>query len=108
MRALSEAKSHTGVSDELDLACVGAGLFRMGGTRVACEGPVHEVQVLPFSIGRRPVSRAAYRRFLEENPSEPLPRFWGKSRWSEPEAPVVGVSWERSEEHTSELQSLRH
>ena len=97
MRVGSEAKSHRSVLDALDpcdLARVGGGLLWMGDGGVACERPVHEVRVASFRIGRSLVSRAAYRRFLDENPREPLPRFWTRSRWSEPDAPVVGVSWE--------------
>src|SRR5262245_6571481 len=103
MRVPSEAKGHMIVSEErgprgagLDLARLGGGVLRMGAAGLACEGPVHEVFVYPFSIGRRPVSRVAYQRFLEENPREPLPRFWGAPPWSDPEAPVVGVSWEEA------------
>jgi formylglycine-generating enzyme required for sulfatase activity len=103
MRVPGEAKGHTVVSEErcsrgagLDLVRVAGGVLRMGAAGVACEEPVHEVLVYPFSIGRRPVSRAAYRRFLDENPREPLPRFWGASPWSDMEAPVVGVSWEEA------------
>jgi len=66
----------------------------MGGGDAPCEGPVHEVRVPPFSMGRSLVSRSAYQRFLEETPGESLPRFWCDSPWNERDAPVVGVSWE--------------
>ena len=70
-----------------------AGIFQMGGAAVACEGPVRKVMVVPFSIGRSLVSRGAYQRFLDENPGEPLPRFWETPPSRGPGAPVVGVSW---------------
>jgi eukaryotic-like serine/threonine-protein kinase len=66
----------------------------MGTTEGECEGPLHEVIVPPFCIGRTLVTRAQYGRFLEENPGEPVPRFWDTSRWKRTDAPVVGVSWE--------------
>jgi formylglycine-generating enzyme required for sulfatase activity len=80
----------------LELARIAGGVFWMGSGAAPCEGPLHEVHVPPFCIGRSPVSRAAYQRFLEENPGEPLPRFWDDAQWSDPDGPVVGVSWEEA------------
>src|SRR5262245_40991360 len=103
MRARSEAKSHRDVYGAgtrggagLDLVRIAGGRYRMGGSEVGCEGPIRDVRVLPFSIGRAPVSRGAYQLFLEENPGELEPRFWRGSPWSDPGEPVVGVSWDEA------------
>jgi formylglycine-generating enzyme required for sulfatase activity len=66
----------------------------MGGIGVACEGPLHEVKVAPFHMGRSPVTNQTFERFLTENPHEPVPRFWDPSSPRESDAPVVGISWE--------------
>ncbi len=102
MPARCEAKSHSSAADGspqpccvgLDLVRIPGGVYRMGGSGNACEGPLRDVRVHPFSIARAPVSQGAYRRFLDANPGEAPPRFWGTSAWRDAGAPVVGVSWE--------------
>ncbi|HKO91130.1 MAG TPA: formylglycine-generating enzyme family protein [Polyangiaceae bacterium] len=89
-----EGEPHEGMG--LDLVEVGGGMFCMGDSDAPCEGPVHEVAVPPFSIGRGLVSRAAYQLFLDGHPGVEAPRYWRDSRWTDPDAPVVGVSWEEA------------
>jgi formylglycine-generating enzyme required for sulfatase activity len=69
------------------------------------EGPVHEVSLKAYKIGRYPVTVDEYRRFVE-NEGYTNPRWWqaggfGQNQepgeWDEqllhPNRPVVGVSW---------------
>jgi sulfatase modifying factor 1 len=57
------------------------------------ERPVHRVWVDTFRIGACQVTNADYGRFLEGANRIPPPR-WNDSRFSEPEQPVVAVSWD--------------
>jgi formylglycine-generating enzyme required for sulfatase activity len=60
------------------------------------EGPVHEVTLSPFWLGRFPVTNEEYGRYLKENPSAKEPEYWGDRRYNQARQPVVGVSWEEA------------
>jgi formylglycine-generating enzyme required for sulfatase activity len=75
------------------LVSIPGGSFMMGSTEYENEKPVHEVHVSEFSMGRYPVTNEEYGRFLEDNPDEPEPKYWGDRRFNQPRQPVVGVSW---------------
>lgn len=71
---------------------VPGGRFQMGGTKYPDEQPVHWVRVSPFWLGETPVTNAQYATFLESTGAEE-PAYWRDRRFSDPEQPVVGVSW---------------
>jgi formylglycine-generating enzyme len=72
---------------------VPAGTFLMG-----CrdgrpdEGPVHEVTVSAFELGRTPVLRRDYGVFLQAT-GNPAPPWWHEPAFGAPDQPVVGVTW---------------
>jgi len=95
---------------------VPAGPFLMGSTEDNelardNEHPQHQVELDAFRIGRHPVTKAQYARFMEDEGYEnqacwteagwawregedvAQPRYWEDARWNQPDHPVVGVSW---------------
>ena len=81
-----------------ELVRIPGGTFMMGSEeserdRDDDEGPVHEVTVESFHMGRYPVTNAEYERFLKANPEAGEPGYWGERKYNRPEQPVVGVSW---------------
>lgn len=68
------------------------GEFTMGSPLRPDELPVRRVVVRPFSVALTPVTNAEYARFLDATGHEP-PRFWDDPHFTEPDRPVVGVSW---------------
>ena len=86
------------------LVCVPGGSFLMGSLkdeheRRSDEGPQHEVDVGPFSIGIHPVTNEQYARFLEANPKAREPEYWGDRKLNQPKQPVVGVSWRDAQQY---------
>ena len=70
------------------------GFFLMGsGNEYENEMPRHRVWVDGFGLGRFPVTNREYRTFVEETQT-PAPPFWSDAMFSDPEHPVVGVSWD--------------
>jgi formylglycine-generating enzyme required for sulfatase activity len=67
--------------------------FEMGSeTGARDERPVHRVWVDPFELGACQVTNAEYARFLESTGHAPPP-WWGSAHLSDPDQPVVAVSW---------------
>jgi hypothetical protein len=58
------------------------------------EGPVREVHVPEFYMGRYPVTNEEYGRFLKDNPKIKPPEYWANRQFNQPRQPVVGVSWD--------------
>jgi len=54
--------------------------------------PRHPVWIDAFELGRTPVTNAEFGEFLHDARAEPPP-FWTDPRFSDPEQPVVGVTW---------------
>ena len=80
----------TGVSN---FVTVPAGWFEMGSeTGQPDEHPVHRVWVDSFEIAIHPVTRLEYSNFLSATIRQ-TPREWDNPAFSDPEKPVVGVSW---------------
>lgn len=82
-----------------ELVRIPGGVFLMGSPeqeagRYGWEGPLHEVQVPNFYLGRYPVTNEEYGRFLKENPKVKEPAYWADRKFNQPRQPVVGVSWE--------------
>jgi formylglycine-generating enzyme required for sulfatase activity len=84
------------------LVLVPGGTFMMGSPedeagRWDDEGPLREVSVSAFYLGRCPVTNAQYGRFLKAAPTAPEPKYWGDRKYNLPDQPVVGVSWEEAQ-----------
>ncbi|MCP4623815.1 MAG: SUMF1/EgtB/PvdO family nonheme iron enzyme [bacterium] len=82
-----------------ELIHIPGGKFMMGSPkseegRDDDEGPLHEVRVKDFYLGRYPVTNEEYGRFLQENPKASEPEYWADRKFNQPRQPVVGVSWE--------------
>jgi formylglycine-generating enzyme required for sulfatase activity len=89
-----------------ELVRIPAGVFMMGSPpseqgHLECEGPIHEVRVPEFYMGRYPVSNEEYGRFLKDNPSMEVPKYWAHREFNQPRQPVVGVSWEEAQGYAS-------
>jgi formylglycine-generating enzyme len=70
-----------------------AGWFWMGSEgRYAWESPRHRVFLSTFDISTTSVTRAEYAFFLNETGHGP-PKDWTDPNYSDPNQPVVGVSW---------------
>lgn len=59
------------------------------------EMPRHRVWVDSFGLGRFPVTNREYGIFVEEGKAG-APPFWTDAIFSDPEQPVVGVSWDEA------------
>ena len=82
--------SHTGIA----FVSIPSGEFDMGAARWGDERPAHRVCISsPFPLGKYPVTNQEYQRFLEANPTANPPKYWRNNRFSDPQHPVVGVSW---------------
>jgi len=69
------------------------GSFLMGSeTGPENEQPRHRVRLSAFGIGRFPVTNREYRVFLRQT-QRSEPPFWRDPAFSEPDQPVVGVTW---------------
>jgi formylglycine-generating enzyme required for sulfatase activity len=78
----------------VDFAAIPAGGFWMGwGAGLPSERPRHRVWLPAFAIARRPVTNAEYDAFVAASGAGPPP-FRQDARLSDPEQPVVGVSWD--------------
>jgi formylglycine-generating enzyme len=77
----------------VELVEIPAGWFQMGwGEGLPDARPAHRVWVDVFAIARTPVTNAEFAPFLEALGVSPPP-FWTDPRFSDPDQPVVGVTW---------------
>lgn len=77
-----------------DMVLIPEDFFLMGSEQgQENEVPLHRVWVDGFGIGRFPVTRKEYKIFVEETDA-PVPAFWSDPMFSDPDQPVVGVSWD--------------
>lgn len=56
------------------------------------ERPIHRVALSPFRLAETPVTNRQYGLFLSKT-GHREPDLWRSRRYSDPEQPVVGVSW---------------
>jgi len=87
-----------------NLVLIPGGVFQMGSPeteegRCKREGPVHEVKVPSFYLGRYPVTNEEYGRFLVANKGMKEPEYWGDRRFNQSRQPVVGVSWKDAQRY---------
>jgi formylglycine-generating enzyme required for sulfatase activity len=66
--------------------------FQMGGTEQYDGKPIHWVRVSDFWLAETPVTNAQYQKFMEAT-GQGEPPYWRDRRFSEPDQPVVGVTW---------------
>jgi formylglycine-generating enzyme required for sulfatase activity len=78
---------------DYDIVFVPGGLFLMG-SEIGQENerPPHRVWVDGFGIAKYPVTNREYRIFAEQTQA-PVPPFWSEAMFSDPDQPVVGVTW---------------
>jgi formylglycine-generating enzyme required for sulfatase activity/tRNA A-37 threonylcarbamoyl transferase component Bud32 len=81
------------VASTEDTALLEGGHFLVGCDDVKEESPEFEAQVDPFFMDKYPVTVKQYAAFLKAA-GHPEPAFWGDPRYSGPNQPVIGVSWE--------------
>jgi formylglycine-generating enzyme required for sulfatase activity len=75
-------------------ARIPGGDFAMGwDDGLPCEGPTHVVHVTEFLIARTPVTNAEFARYIASTGAA-LPPFFQRPEFSDPDQPVVGVSWD--------------
>jgi formylglycine-generating enzyme required for sulfatase activity len=70
------------------------------------EGPLHEVRIPEFYLGRYPVTNEQYARFLKGNPGAAELAYWADRSLNQPRQPVVGVSWDDAQRY-AEWAGLR-
>jgi sulfatase modifying factor 1 len=76
-----------------DIVIIPAGFFFMGSeSGPENEMPRHRVWLDSFGIAKFPVTNNEYRMFVEDARAQPPP-FWCDAMFSNPEQPVVGVTW---------------
>ncbi len=76
-----------------EMVLIPSGWFWMGSDyHYRWEQPRHRVWLDAFEIARIPVTRREYAAFLSEM-DYPEPAGWHEPDFSEPDQPVVGVSW---------------
>lgn len=81
----------------IELVLIPAGTFKMGsppGQGEENEEPQHDVRLSEFELGKYPVTREQYRRFLKASRKVKPPPFWDDRRFNQDRQPVVGVTWE--------------
>jgi formylglycine-generating enzyme required for sulfatase activity len=76
-----------------EMVVVPEGFFLMGSDNgQENETPRHRVWLDGFGLARFPVTNREYRICVEETQA-PTPPFWSDPMFSDPDQPVVGVSW---------------
>lgn len=86
-----------------DIVLIPEGPFLMGSEEgQENERPVHRVWLDSFGMGKFPVINREYGVFVEEAHA-PVPPFWSDPMFSDPEQPVVGVSWDEATAYCSWL-----
>lgn len=79
-----------------DMIIIPEGFFFMGSeSGPDNERPRHRVWVDRFGIGKFPVTNREYRVFVEATRA-PAPPLWSEAMFSDPQLPVVGVSWDQA------------
>jgi formylglycine-generating enzyme required for sulfatase activity len=78
---------------EIRFLWIPGGRFQMGGNALDDEKPVHWVRLSPFWLSETPVTNRQYAVFVQKTGAEE-PRYWRDRRFSSPDQPVVGVSWD--------------
>jgi formylglycine-generating enzyme len=79
-----------------EIVVVPGGWFMMGSEQgQENERPCHRVWVDAFGIGKYPVRNCEYREFVAGSGAAEPP-FWRDPIFSDPEQPVVGITWDQA------------
>ena len=70
------------------------------------EQPVHTAEAGPFRMAITPVTVRQYGAFLATEPAADPPPWWDDPDFSDPEQPVVGVSWFDATRHAAWLTAV--
>jgi formylglycine-generating enzyme required for sulfatase activity len=91
-----------------NLVTIPGGWFLMGSMQgQENERPCRRVWVDSFGIGRFPVTNHEYTKYIEATRNQPAP-FFSNPIFSDPEQPVVGVSWEDAVAYCAWLSEQSH
>src|SRR3546814_7152693 len=97
------------VPEPLDWVAFDGGIVRVGhegdGFAFDCEAPAHDALLAPYALADRPVTNAEWRSFIDDGGYR-RPELWLSDGWTWVQAEGAEAPLYRSEEHTSELQSL--
>lgn len=75
------------------IAIIPEGLFMMGSAEgFDNEMPIHRVWLDSFGMGKFAVTNGEFKIFVDETHGT-APPFWSEPMFSDPEKPVVGVTW---------------
>ncbi len=101
---LAEQETITAERGGFELVRIQGGSFNMGSPagekgRRSYEGPVREVEIRDFYLGRSPVTNEEYGRFLEANPNARKPKYWNDRQYSQSSQPVVGIGWDDAQRY---------
>ncbi len=84
------ARLHLRSVAEPDMVKIPGGPYQQGSPSQSDEGPVHQVIIKPFAMGKYEVTFAEYDRYVELTGSRrPSDENWGREK-----RPVINVSWE--------------
>jgi len=84
--------THVDATTGIRFLYVPKGSFVMGSPGYEDATP-HRVEVSAFWVAETPVTNASYELFLRAT-GRREPRYWRESQFSDPQQPVVGVTWE--------------
>ncbi len=76
-----------------NMALLEGGRFLMGNDQAPSEAPQFEAEIEPYYIDIHPVTVEQYQAFLVAT-GHPVPKYWGAEKYSGPQQPVIGVTWE--------------
>lgn len=89
-----EGQAFVETTTGMRLVWVPGGSFVMGSDKLGGDAsPEHRVRVSPFWLGETPVTNRQYEVFLKAT-GHRRPRMWSDPDFSDPEQPVVTVSWD--------------
>ena len=87
------APAHGTSGSTENMVLLEGGRFLMGNDRIPAEAPQFEAEIEPYYIDIHPVTVEQYHAFLVAT-GHPAPKYWGAEKFSGPQQPVIGVTWE--------------
>lgn len=81
---------------KIDWVLIPGGSFLMGSDEYPQEGPIHEVSVKPFELGRTEVTNRQYRACVKAGVCTSLDMDCLSPAFRGPEQPVICVTWEQA------------
>lgn len=103
---LTRSQTESSAAVEPSFVRIPAGFFLMGSSSGQdCERPVHRVWIDSFLLAATQVTNGEYDPFLRATGATPPP-FCQDSKFSHPQQPVTGVSWNEAVRYCDWLGSL--